>query len=53
MRAVLCVMLLLLAPLASGWTSISTEDDQAPRAKEHLLVLAEGVWDTQGWDALI
>ena len=53
MRAVLCVMLLLLAPLASGWTSISTEDDQAPRAKEHLLVLAEGVWDAQGWDTLI
>src|SRR6056300_241763 len=55
MRAGAWLVMLLLAPLASGWSFEQSEpmDVENFHAGEHLLVLQDGVWTTEAWKALL
>ncbi len=55
MRAGAWLVMLLLAPLASGWSFEQSEprDGENFHAGEHLLVLQDGVWTTEAWKALL
>ena len=54
MRAAICLVMLMLVPLASGWIpDEGAVPTQADSGAEFLLVLDEGVWTSNAWSLLV